>query len=137
MAGRDQAIAAALDELVQAAANLPPEGPAEEASGTVVARTRRAKPQGPAAALLVALTGLMWVEMMGLEPTTPACKQRSATELHPLLTCGFASHRASSTVAQRSNSTQHRRKTGWPGCCGWAVVSAQLTASGRACIRAR
>jgi hypothetical protein len=29
MAGRDQAIAAALDELVQAAANLPPERPAE------------------------------------------------------------------------------------------------------------
>ena len=29
MAGRDQAIAAALDELVQAAANLPPEGPTE------------------------------------------------------------------------------------------------------------
>jgi integrase len=47
MAGRDQAIAAALDELVQAAANLPPEGPAEEASGTVVARIRRATPGGP------------------------------------------------------------------------------------------
>jgi hypothetical protein len=29
MAGRDQAIAAALDELVQAAANLPPQRPAE------------------------------------------------------------------------------------------------------------
>jgi integrase len=47
MAGRDQAIAAALDELVQAAANLPPERPAEEASGTVVARIRRAKSEGP------------------------------------------------------------------------------------------
>jgi hypothetical protein len=47
MAGRDQAIAAALDELVQAAANLPPERPAEEASGTVVARIRRATPEGP------------------------------------------------------------------------------------------
>jgi hypothetical protein len=43
MAGRDQAIAAALDELVQAAAELP----TEKASGTVVARTRRAKPEGP------------------------------------------------------------------------------------------
>jgi integrase len=30
MAGRDQAIAAALDELVQAAANLPPQRPTEE-----------------------------------------------------------------------------------------------------------
>jgi hypothetical protein len=29
MAGRDQAIAAALDELVQAAANLPPQRPTE------------------------------------------------------------------------------------------------------------
>jgi integrase len=47
MAGRDQAIAVALDELVQAAANLPPERPAEEASGTVVARIRRATPEGP------------------------------------------------------------------------------------------
>jgi integrase len=47
MAGRDQAIAAALDELVQAAANLPAERPAEEPSGTLVARTRCAKPEGP------------------------------------------------------------------------------------------
>ena len=47
MAGRDQAIASALDELVQAAANLPPEPPAEAPSGTLVARTRRAKPEGP------------------------------------------------------------------------------------------
>jgi hypothetical protein len=43
MAGRDQAIAAALDELVQAAATLPPERPAESPGGTLVARTRRAK----------------------------------------------------------------------------------------------
>ena len=35
MAGRDQAIAAALDELVQAAANLPAECPAERPSGTL------------------------------------------------------------------------------------------------------
>jgi integrase len=47
MAGRDQAIAAALDELVQATANLPPERPAEEASGTVAARIRRATPESP------------------------------------------------------------------------------------------
>jgi integrase len=47
MAGRDQAIAAALDELVQAAANLPQEGPAEPPSGTLVARTRRTKLEGP------------------------------------------------------------------------------------------
>jgi integrase len=47
MAGRDQAIAAALDELVEAAANLPPERPAEEPSGTLVARNRRAKPGSP------------------------------------------------------------------------------------------
>jgi len=47
MAGRDQAIAAALDELVQAAAKLPAERPAEPPSGTLVARTRRAKPEGP------------------------------------------------------------------------------------------
>jgi integrase len=46
MAGRDQAIAAALDELVQAAANLPSEGAAEESSGTLVARTGRAKSEG-------------------------------------------------------------------------------------------
>ncbi len=43
MAGRDQAIAAALDELVEAAANLPPQRPAEPPSGTLVARTRPAK----------------------------------------------------------------------------------------------
>jgi hypothetical protein len=43
MAGRDQAIAAALDELVQTAANLPPERPTEPPSGTLVARNRRAK----------------------------------------------------------------------------------------------
>jgi integrase len=47
MAGRDQAIAAALDELVQAAAKLPAERPAEPASGTLVARNRRAKSEGP------------------------------------------------------------------------------------------
>jgi integrase len=46
MAGRDQAIAAALDELVQAAANLPAERAAELPSGTLVARTRRAKREG-------------------------------------------------------------------------------------------
>jgi integrase len=46
MAGRDQAIAAALDDLVQAAANLPSEGAAEEPSGTLVARTGRAKSEG-------------------------------------------------------------------------------------------
>jgi hypothetical protein len=43
MAGRDQAIAAALDELIQAAAKLPPESPAGPPSGTLVARNRRAK----------------------------------------------------------------------------------------------
>jgi integrase len=42
MAGRDQAIAAALDELIQAAANLPPERSVEQPSGTLVARNRRA-----------------------------------------------------------------------------------------------
>jgi integrase len=47
MAGRDQAIAAALDELVQAAANLSAERRAEQASGTLVARTGRAKSEGP------------------------------------------------------------------------------------------
>ena len=47
MAGRDQAIAAALDELVQAAANLPPERPADPPSGTLVARNRRARSEGP------------------------------------------------------------------------------------------
>jgi integrase len=43
MAGRDQAIAAALDELIEAAANLPPESLAGPPSGTLVARNRRAK----------------------------------------------------------------------------------------------
>jgi integrase len=47
MAGRDQAIAAALDELVEAAANLPPEEPTKEVSGTLVARNRRAKSSRP------------------------------------------------------------------------------------------
>jgi integrase len=47
MAGRDQAIAAALDELVHAAANLPPERPTEGASGTLVARNRPARSEGP------------------------------------------------------------------------------------------
>jgi integrase len=47
MAGRDQAIAAALEELVQAAANLLPERPAEPSSGTLVARNRRARSEGP------------------------------------------------------------------------------------------
>jgi integrase len=47
MAGRDQAIAAALDALVQAAATLPPEGQVEGASGTLVARNRRAKSSRP------------------------------------------------------------------------------------------
>jgi hypothetical protein len=40
MAGRDQAIAAALDELVQAAANLPPQRPAEPPSGMSSPGTR-------------------------------------------------------------------------------------------------
>jgi integrase len=47
MAGRDQAIAAALDELIQAAANLPPERSVEQPSGTLVARNRRAKDRRP------------------------------------------------------------------------------------------
>jgi hypothetical protein len=47
MAGRDEAIAAALDELVQAAATLPTDRPAEEPSGTLVARNRRARAEGP------------------------------------------------------------------------------------------
>jgi integrase len=47
MAGRDQAIAASLEQLVQAAANLPPERPAEPSSGTLVARNRRAGSEGP------------------------------------------------------------------------------------------
>ena len=47
MAGRDQAIAAALDELVQAATNLPPERPTEGPSGTLVARNRRARSDRP------------------------------------------------------------------------------------------
>ena len=47
MAGRDQAIAAALDELVQAAAMLPAERPITQPSGTLVARNRRAKSPRP------------------------------------------------------------------------------------------
>jgi hypothetical protein len=41
MGDRDQAIAAALDELVQDAANLPPQRPAEPPSGTNQARELR------------------------------------------------------------------------------------------------
>jgi hypothetical protein len=40
MAGRDQAIAAALDELIQAAANLPPEHPRGAARRPPVPRPR-------------------------------------------------------------------------------------------------
>jgi hypothetical protein len=47
MAGRDQAIAAALDELAQAAATLAKDGP-HAASGTLVAREGRAKGTGAA-----------------------------------------------------------------------------------------
>jgi len=47
VAGRDQAIAAALDALVQAAATLPPEARVEGANGTLVARNRRAKSSRP------------------------------------------------------------------------------------------
>jgi integrase len=43
MAGRDQAIAAALDELVRPPPTLPPERPVEPPSGTLVARNRRVK----------------------------------------------------------------------------------------------
>ena len=61
MAGRDQAIAAALEELVQAAANLPPERPAEQPGGTLVARTgvRGQRVQG-AALLVGADLGCWW-----------------------------------------------------------------------------
>jgi hypothetical protein len=41
LAGRDQAIAAALDALVQAAATLPDQQPSDVASGTLVARRGR------------------------------------------------------------------------------------------------
>jgi hypothetical protein len=47
MAGRDQAIAAALDALVQATATLSPEVEVEGASGTPVARNRLAKSSRP------------------------------------------------------------------------------------------
>ena len=43
MAGRDEANGAALDELVQAAANLPAERSAEPPGGTLVARNPCAK----------------------------------------------------------------------------------------------
>jgi integrase len=43
MAGRDQAVASALDELIRAAASLPKD-PAREPSGTLVARRANPKP---------------------------------------------------------------------------------------------
>jgi len=46
LAGRDQAIGVALDELVQAAADLAPERPVAEPSGMLVARTGRAESRG-------------------------------------------------------------------------------------------
>jgi hypothetical protein len=53
-----------------------------------------------------------------------------------MLTCGFASHHASWTVAQHSNSTIAAQD--WMAWTLWvAVVSAQLAASDRGCIRAR
>ena len=54
-----------------------------------------------------------------------------------MLTCGFGSHRAPCTVAQRSNRTIAAAHDGMAGRCGWVTVSAQLTASGRGCIRPR
>jgi hypothetical protein len=55
----------------------------------------------------------------------------------PVLTCGFASHHASCTVAQHSNSTITAAQD-WMAWALWvAVVSAQLAASDRGCIRAR
>jgi hypothetical protein len=49
----------------------------------------------------------------------------------PVLTCGFASHHASCTVAQHSNSTITAAQD-WTAWALWvAVVSAPLAASGR------
>jgi len=54
-----------------------------------------------------------------------------------MLTCGFASHRTSWTVAQHSNSTIPAAQD-WMAWALWvAVVSAQLAASDRGSIRAR
>jgi len=54
-----------------------------------------------------------------------------------MLACGFASHRASCTVAQHSNSTITAAQD-WTAWALWvAVASAPLAASGRGCIRAR
>ena len=79
-AGRDQAIAAALDELVQAAANLPPQRPTEGPSGTLVARNRRARSEGPGRrAAGGRCPGVLVVEMMGLEPTTPCLQSRCSS----------------------------------------------------------
>jgi hypothetical protein len=75
MAGRDQAIAAALDELVQAAAVLVKDQP-PAASGMLVARKGRANGTGAARGSRRRRPGVLVVEMMGLEPTTP-CLQSS------------------------------------------------------------
>jgi hypothetical protein len=78
MAGRDQAIAAALDELIQAAANLPPERSVEQPSGTLVARNRRAKDgRSRRSAGEGRRPGLLLVGTAGFEPATP-CSQISA-----------------------------------------------------------
>jgi hypothetical protein len=54
-----------------------------------------------------------------------------------VLTCGFASHHASCTVGQHSNSTIPEAQD-WMAWALWvAVVSARLAASDRDCIRTR
>jgi hypothetical protein len=101
MAGRDRAIAAALDELVEAAALL---GAADLGAGGGDDGTRTHDP-------LLAKQVLFQLSYI------------------PVLTCGFASHHASGTVAQHSNSTitAAREWLVW----GWAVASTQSTARGR------
>jgi hypothetical protein len=78
MAGRDQAIAAALDELVQAAAVLVKDQP-PAASGMLVARKGRANGTGAARGSRRRRPGVLVVEMMGLEPTTPCLQSRCSS----------------------------------------------------------
>ena len=100
MAGRDQAIAAALDELVQAAVKLP----TEEASGTNQAR--QARGSRPPRWWWAPTWGVGGGDD-GTRTHDPLLAKQVLFQLSyiPMLTCGFASHHASWTVAQHSNNT--------------------------------
>jgi hypothetical protein len=101
MAGRDQAIARCPGRAGPGRRQPPTAASDREPSGTLVAGTRRAKPEVQAAALLVDADLGCLGEMMGLELTTPACKARSGR-----ITCPY----------------DERRRLRPPWCCPWVSL---------------